>query len=770
MSVRRHFSLQLILISMTLLCQLNAQVNLRIAVLDFQNLTGREEMKFLEKAIPQILITDLMLCDKITIVERSRMQDILDEMQLTLSGVIDEEMAVEIGTMAGANAILVGSITVGGEVYRIDSRLVDVATAEVLLTEKKDWLSEDEIIRAVDELAEAIIRQLTGEFIDMSPDFNYEPLTYYEDQVLTMETALDKPVWLNGSGEPVYLQVDIYSKEISRRERIPLNIALVIDRSGSMASERKLDYVKQAAEFVVRNLDREDILSLVTYESQVQVVVPAQVVQNKRNVLSIIKGINTGGSTNLSGGMLEGYSQIAKHLKTGQVNRGLLLSDGLANQGITRSEKLQAICQDKISKGMSISTFGVGADFDEDLMLSLAEHGNGNYYFIGSPDQIPTIFSREMTGLLAVAAQNVRIEIETAPRVKVEKVFGYLQDTRQNQTEVSLGDVFSNDHYTVTFKLSLPANIGDSLQLAKVSLSYDDVTNNGDRIKTGAPVYIYGTTTPDERDNYLNPNVSAQVTLLYSAQQIQSAIQKIEDGNIDDTRKELGKQLALVSSSAQKYKNPALKKQILTIHKYTQILDDADRKSGGQQWTKKTLNDFDDNIREEIRATQKAAKYDLYQFGKGKEDFKLYEKPATPDTTSSGEEVITKPAPSPAPSPLPDLPITPKPTPSQDPRKEVIREGKKPTLKPDVINSPENKIIDTQKIKTSSSPQSKPVVSPQKKTPPPKQIPESTETKQVKSSGTKKTSTQEPDIKDKPVSQTSEDQTTNKKQSVKNKD
>jgi len=135
---------------MTLLCQLNAQVNLRIAVLDFQNLTGREEMKFLEKAIPQILITDLMLCDKITIVERSRMQDILDEMQLALSGVIDEEMAVEIGTMAGANAILVGSITVGGEVYRIDSRLVDVATTEVLLTEKKDWLSEGENIRAVD--------------------------------------------------------------------------------------------------------------------------------------------------------------------------------------------------------------------------------------------------------------------------------------------------------------------------------------------------------------------------------------------------------------------------------------------------------------------------------------------------------------------------------------------------------------------------------------------------------------------------------------------
>lgn len=728
MSVRRHFSLQLILIFMTLLCQLNAQSNLRIAVLDFQNLTGREEMRFLEKAIPQILITDLMLCDKITIVERSRMQDILDEMQLALSGVIDEGTAVEIGTMAGANAILVGSITVGGEVYRIDSRLVDVATAEVLLTEKKEWLSEDEIIRAVDELAEAIIRQLTGDFVDMSPDFSYEPLTYYEDRVLTMETALDKPVWLNGSGEPVYLQVDIYSKEVPRRKRIPLNIALVIDRSGSMASERKLDYAKQAAKFVVRNLDREDILSLVTYESQVQVILPAQTAKYKRETIKIINKITAGGSTNLSGGMLEGYSQIAKHLKTGQVNRVLLLSDGLANQGITRSEKLQAICQDKISKGMSISTFGVGADFDEDLMLNLAEYGNGNYYFIGSPDQIPTIFSREMTGLLAVAAQNVRIAVETAPRVKVEKVFGYLKDTRQNRTEVSLGDVFSNDHYTVTFKLSLPAYIGDSLQLAKVSLSYDDVTNIGDRIKTGAPVYIYGTTTPDERDNYLNPNVSAQVTLLYSAQQIQSAIQMVDEGDVEGARKELGKQLTQITRSAQQYKSTDLKKQILTIQKYSQSLDDIEKKSG-----------------DELRVMQKEVKYERYRIEKGK--FK-----------SSQPLWLEKP-------------MAPKPSTPQNSQKKIKRESRKPIYTPPPSSSREIKKSESPKKKISSSSGRKSIIEPEKKTlqPTPKRS-KSTETKQVKSSGTKRTSKQEPEKKDKPISQTTDDPTTNKKPPVKNKD
>jgi len=730
MSVRRHFSLQLVLISMTLLCQLNARTNLRIAVLDFQNLTGRAEMNFLEKAIPQILITDLMLCDEITIVERARMQDVLDEMQLALSGMIDEETAVEIGAMAGANTILVGSITVGGDVYRIDSRLVNVATGEVLLAEKKDWLSEDEIIRATDELAEAIIRQLTGEYVSVSSDFEIEPPPYFEDHVLTMETAIDKPVWLNGSAEPVYLQVDIYSKEIPLRERLPLNIALVIDRSGSMAREKKLDYAKQAAEFVVRNLDSDDILSLVTYESRVQVVLPSQNIHNKRQILKIIKGITSGGSTNLSGGMLEGYSQVARYLQTGQVNRVLLLSDGLANQGITQTGKLREICREKTAKGMSISTFGVGADYDEDLMQTLAEYGKGNYYLIGSPEQIPRIFTGEMSGLLAVAAQNVLIAIETAPGVLVEKVFGFPANAQNNRTEVALGDVFSNDHFKVTFQLNLPKSIGDSLQLAKVSMSYDDVVNKGERVVTGSLIHIWGTSAPEEQNDYFNPYVGENISLLSSTQQIQSAIQMIEEGNVESARKELGKQMTHVSNSVQKYKSTALKKQLLTLHRYSYSLENIDRKP-----------------EDEIRVMQKAAKYDLYQVGRGKKP-----KPA--------EQIWL------------EKPISRDTTDFQNKEEKIIREPVKPRKTPQ--NSSDiryRRKVEPPEKKSAPSSDSKPVISPKPKPSKPVLIPrKSGKKKSVKSIKPKKSPEEKPEKTDKPVSKPDDEQTTGKKPTVKDKD
>ena len=156
MSVRRVIPVWISLLVLLGVRSLSAD-DLRVAVMDFQNHTRRADLVYLEKAIPEIMVTDLSLCDKIILVERARLQEILDEMQLALSGIIDDDQVVEIGRMAGANAILVGSIVAGGDVYRLDARLVDVASGEVILAEKKDWLSDDEIIRGVDELAEQII-------------------------------------------------------------------------------------------------------------------------------------------------------------------------------------------------------------------------------------------------------------------------------------------------------------------------------------------------------------------------------------------------------------------------------------------------------------------------------------------------------------------------------------------------------------------------------------------------------------------------------------
>ena len=580
--------------------------------MDFQNLSNISNLDYLEKAIPEILITDLSLSKKIKIVERTRLEEILKEMQLTLSGAVDQERIVEVGKIAGAKAILLGSIIKAGEIFRIDSRLIDASTGEVILAEKKEWSSEIEVIAAVDLLAEQIIKSLTGESIQISEKEPTEGIEFPEGKSVAMETALNNTNRLIGSDEPVYLQIELFSQEIEDKERIPLNISLVIDRSGSMASERKLDYVKKAAEFVVNNLGVDDILSLVTYESSIQTPIKAQNANRKDFFLQTIRSITSGGSTNLSGGMLEGYTQTHKNRRTGQVNRVLLLSDGLANRGITDPRMLQDICRERVSRGISISTFGVGANYNEDLMLGLAEYGSGNYYFIDTPEKIPAIFSQELKGLLAVTAQNVKLEIEPNSDVVIQEVYGYISESSGNLTVVTIGDIYSNEHRTIILKLMPPKDYSGSLQLARVTLTYDDVIGKKEKIEeSSAPSVDYTNDKNKVKENE-NRYVGQNVNLFTSTVQMQAAINMVDRGEIDKAREVLSKEVSSVKLAAEKYQTVELKKQILAIHRYD-----------------KSLEEYKEKPAAERKLIQKKEKYGQYKTQKRKE---VDEKFPQPDT------------------------------------------------------------------------------------------------------------------------------------------
>jgi hypothetical protein len=404
--------------------------------------------------------------------------------------------------------------------------------------------------------------------------------------------------------------------------------------------------------------------------------------------------------------MLQGYSEVAKYYKTGQVNRVLLLSDGLTNVGITRSDKLQEICNGKTSSGISISTFGVGADFDEDLLQGLSDQGKGNYYFIGSSERIPNVFTSEMTGLLAIAAQNAKLNVKFAPGVSVERVFGFLSTNEDNRTEIALGDVFSNDHLTITIQLRLPGAIRDSLQLACVSLSYDDVANLGNRIDDNIPIWIEGTSDPFRKDQFYNPRVGERIVLLQATQEIQTAIAGAKEENIAETRAELGRQLSAVSSSAVQYQSTDLKKQILTIAKYDQTLETIDNRSKGITTDANETKYGSSSSMDELNILRKTTKYESYKKGRGKntndEEFKVPEKSEEDNKEvkpEPGKEI--KPTPQSIPAVEPALPMRSDPS----PKKQINEDEKKNVEKPTVLPAkPDNEELKKTKTVTKKEP------------------------------------------------------------------
>ena len=168
---------------------------------------------------------------------------------------------------------------------------------------------------------------------------------------------------------------------VSNNQRPPLNLALVIDRSGSMEGLR-LEYAKTAAKYAISQLTANDKVSITIFDDSVQTIVASQNVRSNTHFNQLIDQIQTAGSTNLHGGWLEGANQAASSLEIGRLNRVLLLSDGQANQGETRPEEIFNQVAGLAKKGISTSTMGVGEDFNEDLLEGIANSGDGNYHFI----------------------------------------------------------------------------------------------------------------------------------------------------------------------------------------------------------------------------------------------------------------------------------------------------------------------------------------------------------------------------------------------------
>lgn len=317
------------------------------------------------------------------------------------------------------------------------------------------------------------------------------------------------------------------------RERRPLNLSLVIDRSASMAG-LPLKHAIQAAQALIEQMTPRDTLSIVTYDDNVETILPPQLVTDRAAIQAVVGKVRPGGCTNLSGGWLKGCDHALSGSDPESIRRVLLLTDGQANAGVRDPAVLIKTAQQKADAGVVTTTLGFGAHFNEDLLIGMAKAAGGNFYFIQSPNDAVDVFKMEMDSLKSVAAQNLTVTLQPAPGVQIQNLLSsYRAETNGTTRIVSLGDVYENEDKLLALELAVPAQSAlgahDLLHLLSVC---DVISNDGIVQDKGdlAATYQVGT-IKEAMAAVPGTEVIAQITRIRIARAKDEAIEMADRGD-----------------------------------------------------------------------------------------------------------------------------------------------------------------------------------------------------------------------------------------------
>jgi Ca-activated chloride channel family protein len=256
--------------------------------------------------------------------------------------------------------------------------------------------------------------------------------------------------------------------------RMPLNLGLAIDRSGSMEGEA-LEYVKRACAYVVDLLEPSDVLSIVTFEEQVDVLMPARRVLNKALIKEHIQRIQPGNTTNLYDGMTAACMQVGSLRQPGYLNRVLVLTDGEPTAGIKDYNTIVSSVAQQKAAGISITALGFGGEYNEELMAGIARRSGGNYYYITQPTMIPEVFRRELETLMTITAKNIRVRLQLPRGVQGRYVYGVQGAQLGARTvEFTLPDIERGSTVANLTEFQFERHTPGIYRTVKAEITYDD--------------------------------------------------------------------------------------------------------------------------------------------------------------------------------------------------------------------------------------------------------------------------------------------------------
>lgn len=376
----------------------------------------------------------------------------------------------------------------------------------------------------------------------------------------SIEVELSSPLVLAGAPRTAYLRIGLRGLDQLAEERAPVNVAIVLDRSGSMQGEKIIE-AKRAAIAALDRLRRDDIVSVISYQSTVDVVVPATKLHDRIAVREAIRRIDAGGQTALFGGVSKAARELEKFLDDNRVNTLLLLSDGLANIGPSSPGELRQLGASLARQGISVTTIGLGLDYNEDLMTGLAMASDGNHFFVEDARDLESAFATEFGDAVSVVAQAVRIRIRCAGNVRPVRVLGRRAQIVGQQVHASMNQLFRDQTRSLLLEVEItPGPDGRVQPVADVEVDYRNLITAQDRtLRSSAAVTATSSAAAVERRR--NREVAVEVVRQIGAERNLAATALRDEGKVKEARLAFEVNAAYLQDNAFALKDEKLREE-----------------------------------------------------------------------------------------------------------------------------------------------------------------------------------------------------------------
>lgn len=391
-----------------------------------------------------------------------------------------------------------------------------------------------------------------------------------KNSILNPQIEFDRSRVLSGVEQDLFVLVKLNVPDSvvnNNAVRTDLTLSMVIDRSGSMSGD-KLSYVKEAANHVVDNLSARDKLGIVEYDDKVNTLWPLRKVESAEMVKNLISSLSARGSTNLYGGLAEGVKQVQNAYYSDNINRVILLSDGLANQGVTDPNEISRRVAEASRAGITVSTIGVGVNYNEDLMQSIAENGRGNYYFIEDPTQMTSIFTEELNSMFKTVAKDLKMTFKQSETINSVEVIGYKSTTVGDSIKIDAANMYSGENKMILLKVKLKPLTDGRQSVGVFNLNYYDCLQSK-YVNYKVDLKTFASSDKGIVDSSISSEVAAEAEIIKADEEHETFVKQYENGEKDKAESNIDALLGSLQKKNQYLNNKKLEKKIeaLSIEK-----------------------------------------------------------------------------------------------------------------------------------------------------------------------------------------------------------